>query len=122
MSDQNATALVAAAFGEISNLVQKVTVDVKALPGTPKVTLQHGTCANVALLLMRIPANRVDGATVQPNDEQALIPAGMLTEGYQLKPNDEITGAADGIPRRVITAHLDAAGVLWTCAVRRLYE
>jgi len=71
-------------------------------------------------LLTAIPANRVDGTTVLPNDEQLRLQASVLPPGWVIKPGDVFLGLADGQQRDVITAHLDVMGILWTCAVRKV--
>jgi hypothetical protein len=72
-------------------------------------------------LLSRIPAERVDGVTVLPNDELMRVRVASLPNEAMLKPGDSLTDTDDGLQRHVITAHLDTAGILWLCAVRRVY-
>jgi hypothetical protein len=72
-------------------------------------------------IITRIPAGRVDGVTVLPNDEQLRLRASVLPAGTVLKPGDYFTGITDGLQRNIITAHLNAAGIMWTCAVRRMF-
>jgi len=70
-------------------------------------------------LISRIPASRVDGTTVLPNDELLRLRAWLLPVGTVLKPGDHFTDLADGMQRDIVTAHLDTLGLMWTCAVRR---
>jgi hypothetical protein len=74
-----------------------------------------------AALITRVPANRVDGTTVLPNDELMRLRAAVLPEGTLLKPGDFFVDGSDGLQRNIITAHLDVTGVLWTCLVRRQF-
>jgi len=45
----------------------------------------------------------------------------VLPVGTILKPGDHFTDLADGMHRNIITAHLDTLGLMWTCAVRRVF-
>ena len=72
-------------------------------------------------LISPIPARRVDGTTVKPNDEQLRLRASLLPLGTVLKPGDYFNDTGDGMTRTIITAHLDVMGVVWTCAVRRQF-
>ena len=102
-------------FAEANGITHDQTVTV--LPGggggTPAIYSAPGA------IITPIPASRVDGTTVQPNDERLKLRASVLPAGTVLKPGDYFTGLGDGLTRTIITAHLDVAGVLWTCAVRR---
>jgi hypothetical protein len=72
-------------------------------------------------IISPIPARRVDGVTVLPNDERLRLRASVLPAGTVLKPGDYFIDTGDGMTRTIITAHLDAMGILWTCAVRRQF-
>ncbi len=73
-------------------------------------------------LLMRVPAARVDGLNVLPNDELMICQAASLGANASIAPGLVFSGARDALLRTVVTAHLDPFGVLWTCIVRRTYS
>jgi len=45
----------------------------------------------------------------------------VVAVGTVLQPGDHFTDLADGRQRNIVTAHLDTLGLLWTCAVRRVF-
>lgn len=111
-------AAVAAVFANLGAAGREQSLTV--LPDDPEAAPSVYTVP--AALITAIPAARVDGVTVKPNDEDMVFPAAALTSGAVLKPGDFFVGTVDGLTRTVVTAHLDALGVLWTCAVRRTLE
>jgi hypothetical protein len=114
-----AAAAVDRMFADMAGASQSVLLNLLPPPGADP----EGAPSifdGVAVMITEVPAARVDGTTILPNDESVLIPAAAL-DGEIVKPGDSIRGAADGLTRSVITAHLDSLGVLWTCVVRRSY-
>ena len=71
------------------------------------------------VVVRRVPADRVDGTTVQPNDEVAMFRVASLPEGTVVEPGNLLVDAANEVTRTIITAHLDTARLVWTCVVRR---
>lgn len=117
MNKAEIEATVGRMFAEASGLTRDLTVTVTGggEGGAPAIYSAPGA------IITPIPASRVDGTNVLPNDEHLRLRAAALPPNTVLKPGDYFTGMTDGLTRNIITAHLDAAGVLWTCAVRRSY-
>jgi len=111
-----AQATVAAMFGSAGAATQDVSVTTGGGAGGAPIVVSAPK-----VIITPIPAERVDGTTVLPNDEQLRVQASVLPPSTKLKPGDSFSGFADGLQRNVVTAHLDAMGVLWTCAVRRVF-
>ena len=75
----------------------------------------------VKFLVMPVPADRVDGNEVLPNDEQLLLDAAELAAVNQPRPGDYVTQTSNGLKRDVVTAHLDVTGTLWTVVARKAF-
>jgi hypothetical protein len=116
ISKAEAQAAVAALFNNADAATQDAMVTTGGGNGQAPIVLSAPQ-----VVITPIPADRVDGVTVLPNDEQLRLQAGLLPPGTKLKPGDSFSGLADGLSRTVVTAHLDALGVVWTCAVRRVF-
>jgi hypothetical protein len=112
----DAQAMVERMFAELADATRDQSVSVGGGEGeTPAIHSVPGA------LITRIPASRVDGTTVLPNDELMRLRASALPVGTVLKPGDHFMDMADGMQRNIVTAHLDPLGLLWTCAVRRVF-
>lgn len=77
--------------------------------------------ATVHWLVMPVPARRVDGQTVLPNDERVLLDASELAAVDQPRPGDYLIDAATSLRRDVITAHLDVTQTFWTLIARKVF-
>lgn len=75
--------------------------------------------ATVHWLVMPVPARRVDGTTVLPNDERMLLDATELAAVDQPRPGDYLVDAGTSLRRDVITAHLDVTGTFWKLIARK---
>jgi hypothetical protein len=116
ISKAEAQAAVALMFESAEGITQDTMVTTGGGGGQAPINLSAP-----GVLLTPIPAERVDGTTVLPNDELLRLQVSVLPPGTNLKPGDYFLGLDDGLQRNVITAHLDMMGVLWTCAVRRVF-
>ena len=78
----------------------------------------HG--ADPRVLVFAIPARRVDGITVLPNDDMAFFPAIDLAGVTQPRPGDYFIDPA-GLRRDVITAHLHTTLAYWKMVARKVF-
>src|SRR5690349_1682356 len=109
ISKAEAQAALAAMFSNAGAATQDATVTTGGGAGEAPIVVSAPK-----VMISPIPADRVDGVTVLPNDEQLRLQASVLPPGTKLKPGDNFSGFADGLQRNVVTAHLDALGILWT--------
>jgi len=116
MSQQSDLAAeVARMFAELSAVTRTLTMTTGGGPGgAPAIHSVEGC------LITRVPAGRVDGITVLPNDELLRFATAPLLSPIYPQPGDTMVDTGDGQDRQVITAHLDPFGVMWTCIVRKV--
>src|SRR5512137_1222154 len=72
-------------------------------------------------LAMAVPAARVDGAIVLPNDERIIVDASEMADVSNPRPGDYIVQASNGLRRDVITAHLDVTQTVWWLVTRKVF-
>jgi hypothetical protein len=117
MTREDAAKTAEVAFAGAAGLTRNLSVQVVPVGGVGAPAIYN----NLAAIVTRVPAARVDGTTVQPNDELVRLRVASLPVGVVLKPGDYFTGYPDGFQRDVITAHLEAGEAVWVCVVRRVF-
>ena len=76
--------------------------------------------AEIEFIAFPVPANRVDGTTVLPNDVLLYVANSEELAGALPRPGDSITDE-DDVTRTVVTAHQDCGGALWKMICRPVY-